>query len=53
MAEVLYRAVTWGLLGIFVSFLAYGVMVAAYTLTRFYKVEFMKFFSGLLTKPSE
>ena len=42
MAEILYRVVTWGLLGVFAAFLTYGVAVAIYTLFKFYRGEFNK-----------
>lgn len=50
MLELVYKVVTWGLLGVFVSFLAFGTATAAYTLFRFYLVEFSKLAGGRARK---
>jgi hypothetical protein len=50
MVEAFYRAVTWGLLGVFASFFAYGFVVVVYTLFRFYKTELTKLFGGTVGK---
>lgn len=40
--ELVYKVVTWGLLGVFVCFLVFGTATAAYTLFRFYLGEISK-----------
>ncbi|WP_417494539.1 hypothetical protein [Maricaulis sp.] len=46
MIDLVCSLVTWGLLGIFAGFLAYGAAVAAYTLLRFYQGQFAKLASA-------
>lgn len=53
MLEVVYKVVTWGLLGLFVAFIAYGVAITVYTLSRFYLTEFAKLSTRRPSKPSE
>jgi len=42
MVDFVFSLVTWGLLGIFTIYLAYGIAVAAFTLFRFYRDQFAK-----------
>jgi hypothetical protein len=53
MVEAFYMAVTWGLLGIFASFFAYGTVVVVYTLFRFYRNEFAKLIGGTGARSSK
>lgn len=42
MLTVVFQAITWGLLAIFVGFLVYGAGIVLYTLVNFYRGELAK-----------
>ncbi|WP_417490874.1 hypothetical protein [Maricaulis sp.] len=51
MVNLVCSVVTWGLLGIFAGFLAYGTVVATFTLFRFYQGQFAKITGNRASTP--
>jgi hypothetical protein len=53
MLDAVYWAITVGLLGLFASFIVFGLGVALYELIRFYQAQFLKLRAGRAHRPAE
>ena len=53
MLDAVYWAITVGLLGVFASFVAFGIGVAIYEIIRFYRAQFLKLVGDRAKSPAE